>query len=79
MYMKLVTPLFRFPQKILVVYVLTDKSRLVCHHKFGVCSVESVNVKLWLKKKGRGPFNNYVDKMREEGGQKCLFLSTLRI
>ena len=61
---KLVTPFFRFPKNVLVVYLLTDKSRLVCHHKFGVCSVESVNVKLWLKKKGRGPFNNYVEKMR---------------
>ena len=26
-----------------------------------------------------GPFNNYVDKMREEGLKKCLFLSTLRV
>ena len=26
-----------------------------------------------------GPFNNYVDKMRGGGGQKCLFLSTLRV
>ena len=26
----------------------------------------------------KGPFNNYVDKMRG-GGQKCLFLSTLRV
>ena len=27
---------------------------------------------------GKGPFNNYVDKMRG-GSQKCLFLSTLRV
>ena len=27
----------------------------------------------------KGPFNNYVDKMRGEGVRKCLFLSTLRI
>ena len=28
---------------------------------------------------GKGPFNNYVDKMRGEGVKKCLFLSTLRV
>ena len=27
----------------------------------------------------KGSFNNYVDKMREEGVKKCLFLSTLRL
>ena len=27
----------------------------------------------------KGALNNYVDKMRGEGGQKCLFLSTLRV
>ena len=27
----------------------------------------------------KGPFNNYVDKMRGRGGQKCLFLSTFRV
>ena len=27
----------------------------------------------------KGAFNNYVDKMRGGGGQKCLFLSTLRV
>ena len=27
----------------------------------------------------RGSFNNYVDKMRGGGGQKCLFLSTPRV
>ena len=26
----------------------------------------------------KGPFNNYVDKMRGEGVKKCLFLFTLR-
>ena len=26
-----------------------------------------------------GPFNNNVNNMRREGGQKCLFLSTLRV
>ena len=27
----------------------------------------------------RGPFNNYVEKMRGEGVKKCLFVSTLRV
>ena len=27
----------------------------------------------------KGPFNNYVDKMRGEGVKKCLFLSTLMV
>ena len=27
----------------------------------------------------KGPFNDYVDKMRGEGVKKCLFLSTLRV
>ena len=29
--------------------------------------------------RAKGPFNNYVDKMRGEGVKKCLFLSTLRV
>ena len=28
---------------------------------------------------GRGPFNNYVDKIRVGGVKKCLFLSTLKV
>jgi hypothetical protein len=27
----------------------------------------------------KGPFNNYVDKMRVEGVKKCLFLSIFRV
>ena len=27
----------------------------------------------------KGPFNNYVDKMKEEGVKKCLFLSVLKV
>ena len=27
----------------------------------------------------KGPFNNYVEEMRGGGGQKCLFLSMLRV
>ena len=27
----------------------------------------------------KGPFNNYVDKIRGQGLKKCLFLSTLRV
>ena len=42
------------------------------HLAFNCCQIELLFYK--------GPFNNYVDKMRGGGeSQKCLFLSTLRV
>ena len=72
-----------FSFQILLFYDFFYLQSLQCKQNIVAVNLVGISTSVLLEdalcELGKGPFNNYVDKMRGGGGQKCLFFSTFRV